>query len=51
MKTTYKYLKKKEKFLMDLICLFIKARNLLFMEQINPEIDDKLIELLNSKLK
>ena len=31
---TYKYLKEEgKKFLMDLICLFIKARNLLFMEQ------------------
>ena len=36
---------------MVLICLFIKDKNLYLWTKINPEIDDGLIELLNSKLK
>ena len=49
---TFKYLKEAgRKFLTDLICLFIKDKNLYLWNKINPEIDDELLELLNSKLK
>ena len=49
---TFRFLKQEgKKFLTVLICLFIKDKNLLFMNKINPEIDNGLIELLNQNLK